>query len=76
MLATVRTNYFQTTEAGAPKPYVSFKFDSRKIDRLPLPRPMVEIFVYSPRTEGVHLRGGKVARCGIRWSDRREDFRT
>ena len=76
VLATVRTNYFQTTEAGAPKPYVSFKLDSRKIDRLPLPRPMAEIFVYSPRTEGVHLRGGKVARGGIRWSDRREDFRT
>ena len=61
---------------GAPKPYLSIKLDSRKVDDLPLPRPMVEIFVYSRRVEGIHLRGGKVARGGIRWSDRREDFRT
>jgi len=74
--ATLRTNFFQPAADGTPKPYLSVKIDSRKIDDLPLPRPMVEIFVYSPRMEGVHLRGGKVARGGIRWSDRREDFRT
>ena len=59
-----------------PKPYLSFKLDSRAIDELPPPRPLFEIFVYSPRVEGIHLRGGRVARGGIRWSDRREDFRT
>jgi glutamate dehydrogenase len=75
-LATVRTNYFQSEQDGEPKPYLSFKFDPSGIPLLPLPRPMFEIFVYSPHTEGVHLRGGKVARGGIRWSDRREDFRT
>jgi glutamate dehydrogenase len=75
-LATVRTNYFEKTGEGEPKPYLSFKFDPSRIPLLPRPRPMFEIFVYSPRTEGVHLRGGKVARGGIRWSDRREDFRT
>ena len=73
---TLRTNYFQKAADGGPKPYLSFKLDSRAIDDLPLPRPMVEVFVYSPRMEGVHLRGGKVARGGLRWSDRREDFRT
>ncbi len=73
---TLRTNYFQTGKDGTPKEWVSFKLDSKKIDDLPLPRPHVEIFVYSPKVEGVHLRGGKVARGGIRWSDRREDFRT
>ncbi|MCW5748315.1 MAG: NAD-glutamate dehydrogenase, partial [Alphaproteobacteria bacterium] len=73
---TLRTNFWQTGADGRPKPYVSFKLDSRRLDELPLPRPMVEIFVYSPRVEGVHLRGGPVARGGIRWSDRREDFRT
>ncbi|MFL6009276.1 MAG: NAD-glutamate dehydrogenase, partial [Rubrobacteraceae bacterium] len=75
-LATVRTNYYQRTPEGEPKPYLSFKFDPSEILVLPLPRPKFEIFVYSPRMEGVHLRGGKVARGGIRWSDRREDFRT
>ena len=59
-----------------PKSYLSFKFDPAKIPDLPLPRPKFEIFVYSPRVEGVHLRMGDVARGGIRWSDRREDFRT
>src|SRR6202042_2303638 len=54
----------------------SFKLDSSQIPVLPLPRPRFEIFVYSPRVEAVHLRGGRVARGGIRWSDRREDFRT
>ncbi|MGE5650019.1 MAG: NAD-glutamate dehydrogenase domain-containing protein, partial [Bacillota bacterium] len=74
--ATLRTNYFQTDGDGQLKPYLSIKLDSRKVEDLPLPRPMVEVFVYSPRIEGIHLRGGKVARGGIRWSDRREDFRT
>ena len=73
---TLRTNFFQKADAGAPKPYLSFKLDSQKLDDLPLPRPFREIWVYSPRMEGVHLRFGKVARGGLRWSDRREDFRT
>jgi glutamate dehydrogenase len=76
ILATLRTNYYQTADDGDPKPYLSFKFDPRKVLELPEPRPMFEIFVYSPRVEGVHLRGGPVARGGLRWSDRREDFRT
>jgi len=67
---SLRTNYWQEKE------WISFKVDSRAIDELPAPRPLVEIFVYSPRMEGIHLRGGRVARGGIRWSDRREDFRT
>ncbi len=74
--AGLRTNFFQTAENGGPKPYLSIKFDSQAVDELPLPRPFREIFVYSPRVEGIHLRGGKVARGGLRWSDRREDFRT
>ena len=74
--ATLRTNHYQTDEDGNPKGYLSFKLDPAKVPELPKPRPMYEIFVYSPRMEGVHLRGGKVARGGIRWSDRREDFRT
>ncbi|OAN49260.1 NAD-glutamate dehydrogenase [Paramagnetospirillum marisnigri] len=74
--STLRTNFFQTLPGGGPKPYFSFKLDSRAVDDLPAPRPMVEVFVYSPRVEAIHLRGGKVARGGIRWSDRREDFRT
>jgi glutamate dehydrogenase len=76
VLATLRANYFQVGPDGEPKDYLSFKFDPTRILELPLPRPMFEIFVYSPRTEGIHLRGGEVARGGIRWSDRREDFRT
>jgi glutamate dehydrogenase len=76
ILCTLRTNFYQTGADGRPKPYLSLKLDSRQVDDLPLPRPMVEIFVYSPRVEAVHLRGGKVARGGIRWSDRKEDFRT
>ncbi|CAM4388913.1 MAG: NAD-specific glutamate dehydrogenase [Legionellaceae bacterium] len=75
IMATLRTNYFQTKD-NAPKDYISFKLDPSAIPDLPLPRPMFEIFVYSPRFEGVHLRGGNVARGGLRWSDRREDFRT
>jgi glutamate dehydrogenase len=74
--STLRTNYFQPGADGQPKPYMSFKLDSQKLDDLPLPRPLVEIWVYSPEVEAVHLRGGRVARGGIRWSDRREDFRT
>ncbi len=72
--AMLRTNYFQ--QPSDPKAYVSFKLDPSQLPWLPLPRPQFEIFVYSPRVEGVHLRGGKVARGGLRWSDRREDFRT
>ncbi|HEX2810306.1 MAG TPA: NAD-glutamate dehydrogenase, partial [Kineosporiaceae bacterium] len=77
ILATLRTNFFQRagTDAAA-KPYVAFKFDPALVPDLPAPRPAYEIFVYSPRVEGVHLRFGKVARGGLRWSDRREDFRT
>src|SRR5262249_17928102 len=74
--ATRRTNFYQMKEDGAPKAYVCLKFDPEKIPDLPLPKPKFEIFVYSPRVEGVHLRMGHVARGGIRWSDRREDFRT
>ncbi len=74
--ATLRTNYYQLQQDGSPKSYVSFKFDPALVPDLPEPRPMYEIFVYSPRVEGVHLRGGPVARGGLRWSDRREDFRT
>ncbi|GLW05301.1 NAD-glutamate dehydrogenase [Microtetraspora sp. NBRC 13810] len=78
--ATLRTNYFQwvTGPDGRPrrKPYISLKFDPQAISVMPLPRPRYEIFVYSPRVEGVHLRFGKVARGGLRWSDRMEDFRT
>ena len=74
--AMLRTNYYQANNDGTPKPYLSFKFDPSQVPNLPQPRPMFEIFVYSPRVEGVHLRGGPVARGGIRWSDRREDFRT
>ncbi|MCH7930097.1 MAG: NAD-glutamate dehydrogenase, partial [Proteobacteria bacterium] len=74
--ATLRTNYFQPAADGGVKPYISFKLDSQAVDELPPPRPWVEIFVYSPKVEGVHLRGGPVARGGLRWSDRHEDFRT
>lgn len=73
---TLRTNFFCQDEHGEALDYVSYKLDSSRITGLPLPRPHVEIFVYSPRVEGVHLRGGRVARGGLRWSDRREDFRT
>ncbi len=74
--ATLRTNYFQHDADGKPHPYLSMKFDPQAIPDLPAPRPAYEIWVYSPRVEGVHLRFGKVARGGLRWSDRREDFRT
>ncbi len=76
MLATIRCNYYQSNKSGDAKPYLAFKFDCAKVPALPEPRPMFEIFVYSPRVEGVHLRSGMVARGGLRWSDRREDYRT
>lgn len=76
ILGTIRTNYYQLDNMGQIKSYISFKLDPHAIPDMPLPRPMFEIFVYSPRVEGVHLRGAKVARGGIRWSDRKEDFRT
>ncbi|MGI8701850.1 MAG: NAD-glutamate dehydrogenase [Nocardioidaceae bacterium] len=74
--ATLRTNFYQVDADGNPKSYLSVKLDPREIPDLPEPRPRFEIFVYSPRVEGVHLRFGAVARGGLRWSDRREDFRT
>jgi glutamate dehydrogenase len=75
--ATLRTNFYQVDPAGGgPKTHLSFKLDPSKNPNLPLPRPAYEIFVYAPHIEGIHLRGGKVARGGLRWSDRQEDFRT
>ena len=80
MLGTLRTNYFQLDRFAAdpsqPKSYISYKFSPRTIADIPEPRPEFEIYVYSPRVEGVHLRGGKVARGGLRWSDRLQDYRT
>jgi glutamate dehydrogenase len=74
--STLRTNYYQTSNDGKFKGYLSFKFECSKVLDLPLPMPYAEIFVYSANVEAVHLRGGKVARGGLRWSDRHEDFRT
>lgn len=74
--AMLRTNYFQVTDAQTPKDYLSIKFSPQTIPDIPEPRPLYEIFVYSPRMEGVHLRGGRVARGGLRWSDRLQDYRT
>ena len=74
--ATLRTSYFQTDSKGQPLERLSLKVDPSQIPELPEPRPKFEIFVYSPRVEGVHLRFGSVARGGLRWSDRRDDFRT
>ncbi len=74
--AMTRTNFWRRDSEGKPRSFVSFKFDPSKVAGLPEPKPMFEIFVYSTRFEGVHLRGGKVARGGLRWSDRPEDFRT
>ena len=76
LAATVRTNAYQLAATGDFKDYLSFKLESQKLRELPLPKPMFEVFVFSTRMEGVHLRMGFVARGGIRWSDRREDFRT
>jgi glutamate dehydrogenase len=74
--AAIRTNFYQLGRDGFVKDLIAIKFSSRKVDGMPLPRPLYEIFVYSPRVEAVHLRFGKVARGGIRWSDRPQDFRT
>ncbi|CAK9042076.1 NAD-specific glutamate dehydrogenase (NAD-GDH) (NAD(+)-dependent glutamate dehydrogenase) [Durusdinium trenchii] len=74
--AIARTNYYQQLEDGGAKPYISFKINSQSLDELPEPRPYREIFVSGPRVDGVHLRFGPVARGGLRWSDRREDYRT
>jgi glutamate dehydrogenase len=76
MQAAVRTNFYQLGDGGRPRDEIAIKLDSRKVDGMPLPRPLCEIFVCSPRLEAVHLRFGKVARGGIRWSDRPQDFRT
>ncbi len=76
IMATLRTSFFQRPTDARPRPYLALKLDSPSIPDLPAPRPRFEIFVYAPRFEGVHLRFGPVARGGIRWSDRREDFRT
>jgi glutamate dehydrogenase len=75
ILATLRTNYFQNID-GAYKPVLSFKLNSALVPELPLPKPFAEISIYGTRVEGIHLRGGRVARGGLRWSDRHEDFRT
>ncbi|OZC45978.1 NAD-glutamate dehydrogenase [Rhodococcus sp. 06-621-2] len=74
--ATLRTNFYVVDAHGTRREFLSIKFDPQKIAELPKPKPTFEIFVYSPRVEGVHLRFGAVARGGLRWSDRREDFRT
>ncbi len=74
--ATVRTNAFRPGATGGHRDVIAFKLDAAKVPDLPLPRPMFEIWVCSPRVEGVHLRNGRIARGGLRWSDRREDFRT
>jgi glutamate dehydrogenase len=76
VLKTTRTNFYQKLPNGEAKPYLAVKLASSEIDFLPRPRPLFEIYVYSPRVEGVHLRAGRVARGGIRWSDRKEDFRS
>lgn len=76
VMATLRTNYFQHLPSGGTKSVISFKFDPNRVPGLPLPVPKYECFVYSPAFEGIHLRAGQIARGGIRWSDRREDFRT
>ena len=74
--ACVRTNFFQTGTDGEPRPVIAFKFEAHRVENLPAPRPLFDTFVYGPRVEGVHLRFGKVARGGLRWSDRPQDFRT
>jgi glutamate dehydrogenase len=76
ILATLRTNYFRRDAAGQPRPWLALKLEPARIPGLPQPRPAFEIFLHSPRVEGVHLRAGPIARGGIRWSERPEDFRT
>ncbi len=74
--AAVRSNFYQLGPDGRTRDIIAFKFEAAKVNNLPLPRPMFEIFMHSPRLEGVHMRFGKVARGGLRWSDRPQDFRT
>ena len=74
--AAIRTTFYQLDATGCPRESIAVKFESAKVEGLPLPRPLYEVFVYAPRVEGVHLRFGKVARGGLRWSDRPQDFRT
>ncbi|MEI8240506.1 MAG: NAD-glutamate dehydrogenase domain-containing protein, partial [Actinomycetota bacterium] len=74
--ATIRTNAFRPGDNGGHRDVLAFKFDTSKVPDLPLPRPLFEIWICSPRVEGVHLRNGRIARGGLRWSDRPEDFRT
>jgi glutamate dehydrogenase len=76
VMASIRTNFYQRDKSGRAKELIAIKFASRNVDDMPLPRPLYEVFIYSPRLEAVHLRFGKVARGGIRWSDRPQDFRT
>src|SRR5258708_36217673 len=76
VMATQRTNFWRTDASGKRRDFLSFKLDPAHLPGLPLPRPMFEIFVYSPRFEGVHLRGGRLARGGLRWPARPETFRT
>ncbi|SDR24384.1 NAD-glutamate dehydrogenase [Pseudovibrio sp. Tun.PSC04-5.I4] len=76
ILATLRSNFFQLDDAGQPKQTFSFKLNPHKVEGLPKPLPYREIFVYSPRVEGVHMRFGPAARGGLRWSDRAQDYRT
>ncbi len=76
VMATLRTNFFQTGEDGGARPAIAIKLRSRDVEELPEPKPFAEIFVYAPDVEGIHLRGGAIARGGLRWSDRPEDFRT
>jgi glutamate dehydrogenase len=76
VMALKRTNYYQNAEDGGPKAYIAFKIASRDLDDLPAPKPFREIFVWATHVEGIHLRFGPVARGGLRWSDRRDDFRT
>jgi glutamate dehydrogenase len=74
--AITRTNCYKLNSDNTHKTYLSFKINSSKVPDLPLPVPYAEIFVYSNDFEAIHLRGGKVARGGLRWSDRKEDYRT
>lgn len=76
IVAMQRTNFYQRDTNDEPRSAISFKFDARKVEALPEPRPLYEIFVSSPRVEGLHLRLGRIARGGLRWSDRPQDFRT
>ena len=76
ILATNRTNFYQRDAGGESPPTIAFKLDSHAVDGMPAPRPFAEIFVYSPRVEGIHLRNAPIARGGLRWSDRAQDFRT